>query len=267
MLRKNLILACVVLVLGACGGDDSNLDYPPFPAPTKAPDAAPRPDSDVPPPVQRLVINEVVVDNVGGDTVEYIELFGEPGTDYSEYTVVILEGDSNANEGLILETFTAGTADVDGFLPLLEPAVSLQNGSQTFLLVDTYVAPVEDDLDTDDDGTLDDTPWDAVQDIVALGDEGYFDNGCDMAPTPGADLLYLSVSGNSIDAPLCRPDGGGTDVGGASRIPDGADANLATDWVMNALDGTAEAATQAGNTPGASNCIGGSGACGTDPNA
>jgi len=261
---KNLILVSLVAVLAAaCGDDASNLQYPPFPNPTGAPDAGPRPDGSVnPPPVQPLVINEVVIDNPGGDVQEYVEIFGEPNTDYSDFTLLILEGDTSGNEGTVTIAEALGTTDANGFI-LIEPG-TLQNGSQTLVLVDTFAGAQDDDLDTDDDGVLDTTPWTAVQDIVALGDEGYFDAGCDQAPG-GNDRLYLTIGTASISAGLCRPDSGGTDVGGASRFPNGIDTNAATDWVMNALDGTAEANDRAGNTPGATNCIGGSAACGTTP--
>lgn len=266
MSSKNLILLSLVAVLAAaCGDDASNLQYPPFPTPTGAPDAGPRPDGSMnPPPVQPLVINEVVIDNVGGDVLEYVEVFGEPNTDYSDFTLLILEGDTTANEGTVTIAEALGTSDANGFI-LIEPG-TLQNGSQTFVLVDTFAGAVNDDLDTDDDGVLDTTPWDAVQDIVALGDEEYFTSGCDQAPATDGDRLYITIGTASISAGLCRPDNP-TDVGGASRIPNGIDTNSAGNWVMNAIGGVASDNTQAGNTPGASNCVGGSGVCGTDPKA
>ncbi len=49
------------------------------------------------------VINEFVANHVGTDTNEYIEIFGDPGTDYSAFSLLQLEGDftSTGATGLI----------------------------------------------------------------------------------------------------------------------------------------------------------------------
>ena len=39
------------------------------------------------------VLNEFVADHTGTDTDEFVEVFGDPNTDYSALTIVEIEGD------------------------------------------------------------------------------------------------------------------------------------------------------------------------------
>jgi hypothetical protein len=101
------------------------------------------------------------------------------------------------------------------------------------------------DLDTDNDGVLDATPWSAIVDAVAVNDGGAGDR------TYGVPALGPNYDGLSIFAP-----------GGASRIPDGNDTDAASDWARNDFDlagipgfaGT-PVLGEALNTPGASNAL------------
>lgn len=126
------------------------------------------------------VINEFSASTTGTD-VEYVEIFGEPNTDYSAYTVLEIEGDSSSNEGTIDEVISLGTTDASGFYLANLPANSLENGSLSLLLVKDFTGAFGDDLDTDDDGTIDLAPWTRIVDDVAV-----FDGG-------GGDLTYASV--------------------------------------------------------------------------
>ncbi|MGD8473477.1 MAG: ExeM/NucH family extracellular endonuclease, partial [Anaerolineae bacterium] len=98
------------------------------------------------------------------------------------------------------------------------------------------------DLDTDNDGTLDATPWGELVDAVAVNDGGT------------GDLTYgLPVLTAYYDGLAYAP-------GGASRIPDGYDTDAASDWVRNDFDlagieGYTGSITlgEAYNTPGAPN--------------
>ena len=62
-------------------------------------------------------------------------------------------------------TFTLGTAD-------LVANLNFENGDNvTHMLVSGFSGANGDDLDTDDDGVLDVTPWSEVVDLVALLEE------------------------------------------------------------------------------------------------
>ncbi|UCH84391.1 MAG: hypothetical protein JSW50_01505, partial [Candidatus Latescibacterota bacterium] len=52
------------------------------------------------------LINEFVADHIGGDSYEFVEVTGEPGVDYSAFTVLEIEGDGT------------GTGVVDGIFPV-----------------------------------------------------------------------------------------------------------------------------------------------------
>jgi predicted extracellular nuclease len=187
------------------------------------------------------VINEFSASTAGTD-VEYIEIFGAPLADHSNLTILEIEGDSSG-AGVIDEVIPVGTLDGAGFgLTSLAPN-TLENGTITLLLVEDFTGSLSDDLDTNNDGVLDTTPWSSVVDDVAV-----FDGG-------SADLTYAST--------VLGPDYDGLSSfapGGASRIPDGADTNTSADWVRNDFDlfgipgfvGT-QAIGEAVNTPGATN--------------
>jgi hypothetical protein len=187
------------------------------------------------------VINEFSASTAGTD-VEYVEIFGTPNTDYSAYTVLEIEGDSPA-VGVVDEVISVGTTDANGFWLVNLPANALENGTITLLLVQNFTGALNNDLDTNNDGTFDVTPWDGIVDAVAVNDGGAGDL------TYGAPSLGPNYDGLSSFAP-----------GGASRYPDGTDNDAVTDWVRNDFDlagipgfpGT-PVVGEALNTPGAMN--------------
>jgi len=186
------------------------------------------------------VINEFSASTTGTD-VEYLELYGEPDTDYSNLTILAVEGD-DPNWGIIDGAFSMGTTDVNGFFLASLVANDLENGTQTFLLVSNFIGLEGDDIDISNDGVIDATPWEAILDAVAVNDGGSTDL------TYGDPVLGVAYDGLSF-AP-----------GGASRIPDGYDTDAASDWVRNDFDlagidgytGTI-GLHEAYNTPGATN--------------
>lgn len=187
-------------------------------------------------------LNEFSASTTGTD-VEYVEVFGTPDTDYSAYTILEIEGDSTSATGTVDEVINVGATDANGLWLGNLPANALENGTISLLLVQNFSGLSGDDLDTDDDGTLDITPWDALVDAVSVTDGGSGDL------TYGAPELGPNYDGVSSFAP-----------GGASRIPDGFDTESASDWVRNDFDlaGIAgETGTpvvgEAYNTPGAMN--------------
>jgi endonuclease I/uncharacterized protein YdeI (BOF family) len=190
------------------------------------------------------VINEFVFNHTGSDTDEFVEIYSNPNTDLSEYTLLEIEGDGSG-AGTIDEVITLGTTDANGYYTTAFAANQFENGTVSLLLVKNFTGALSDDLDTDNDGVLDATPWDEIIDDVAVNDGG------------SGDLTYASVT-------LTQSfDGSTYTVGGASRIPNGTDTDATSNWVRNDYDGeglpsfpTAVADEgEAINTPGAENAI------------
>ncbi len=183
-----------------------------------------------------LVINEFMFNpSISGDPDEFIEVRGAALTDYSRYSLIVVDGDGNA-AGNVDNVFQLGTTDAAGYWVTPFMSNMLQNGSQTLLLVLDY-KPGARDLDTSNGGSFTSTPWSAIVDSVAVydGDKG--------------DKIYAGAPVLSGAAAL-----------GASRIPDGVDTDQPGDWVANdpALSGISPYGDTAAtgtvlNTPGAAN--------------
>lgn len=187
-------------------------------------------------------INEFVADHAGTDLCEFVEIIGDPRTDYSDHSILIVEGDTGANPGSIDVAIPLAATDDVGLFATAPLSNQIENGSTTLLLVSGFAGGVAD-LDTDDDGTIDVEPWSSLFDAVAVTDGG------------ATDLLY---AGDALLAPLF--DGVQFAVGGASRIPDGVDTGEPRDWVRNDFDGEglgcgagSPAPAEALNTPGTIN--------------
>ena len=155
-------------------------------------------------------INEFSASTAGTD-VEYVEIFGTPNTDYSAYTVLEIEGEA-PGIGVVDEVIAVGMTDAAGFWLGSLPANALENGTLTLLLVENFTGALNLDLDTNNDGTFDNTPWDAVVDAVAVYD------GTAGDLTFGLPALGPNYDGVGPFAP-----------GGASRYPDGYDTDAAAD--------------------------------------
>lgn len=210
---------------------------------TASPDAANAGQVLGNPPPTNVVINEFVFDVDGSDTgYAFIEIAGDPDTDYSDLTILEIEGDSTGS-GIIDAVIPVGTTNAAGYWTDSEDA---ENGTVTLLLVSDFTGALGDDLDTDNDGTLDATPWTAIVDDIAVSDGGASDRTYAMSVLAGFD--------------------------GASRIPDQADTDTLGDWMRNDFDKAGfpgETGTpvigEALNTPGAVNepiLVGPIGACG-----
>ena len=165
------------------------------------------------------VINEIVADHVGNDTHEFIEIFAGSETNYSSFTLLILEGDGGENPGFVDAGFTPGTTSNVGFWQTGPLSDQIENGSLTVLMVDGFSGAIGDDLDTNDDGVLDSSPWTTLYDAVSISHGG------------ANDRFYAPVI---LDA---RMDGGSTAPGGVSRYPHGADTDTVADWRRNDFDG------------------------------
>ncbi len=223
---------------GGCTDTDSNAADFTAAAPGPRNTASPLNVCNQVPPV----INEFSASTTGTD-VEYVEIYGTPSSNYAAYTVLEIEGDTTG-AGVVDEVIALGTTDASGFYLASLPASAIENGTISLLLVRGFSGTLSDDLDTNNDGTFDVTPWDTIVDSVAVNDGGLGD------VTYGTPTLGVSYDGAAF-AP-----------GGASRIPDGADTDTAADWVRNDFDlagipgltGT-PALGEAYNTPGAPNAL------------
>jgi hypothetical protein len=138
-----------------------------------------------------LVINEVRIEQSGDDLDEYFELRGDPGASLNQLRYLVL-GDSDAGlSGVIEEVVNLNGTNValDGrFLavedtftlaPILSADLVLPSGKLNFegsdnvthVLVANFYGQNGQDLDTDDDGVLDVTPWLATIDAVGIIEE------------------------------------------------------------------------------------------------
>lgn len=127
----------------------------------------------------------------GGDNgFETVQIEGAPGASLVGLWFLVLEGDGSGagtvDQAVDLGSLSPNTIGTNGVF-LIRDAVGgwtpsppagtnvavfnftpdIENGSNTFLLVDGFTGSVGDDLDTDNDGVLDATPWTSVLTAVA----------------------------------------------------------------------------------------------------
>ncbi len=155
-----------------------------------------------------MVINEWVVDHTGADTDEFVEIFGVPNANASTTSILVVDGDTGST-GTIDAVFPLGTFNAGGYWTT-GAQTDILGGSLTLVLVSGFTGAANDDLDTNDDGNFNSTPWSTLYDTVSYTDSD-----------PG-DIAY---STSVLSA------------GGASRVPNGVDADTAGDWLPNDFDG------------------------------
>ena len=132
-----------------------------------------------------LRLNEIRLEQPGADFDEYIEIAGAAGESLSGVSIVVIGDDDFAlpgqQNGVIEDVITlSGVMPASGFFVVGEPTLSLatpnlavslnlEGGDNvTFILVRGFTGAVGDKLDTNDDGTLDVTPWTSVVSSVAV---------------------------------------------------------------------------------------------------
>ena len=141
-----------------------------------------------------FLINEMLINGPGGDDgQEFIELISDTAgvESLDGLTIMQIEGDGGGSGQIDrVYSFSGVSSGVNGLFLFrdssdgLEPAADaqttvfvepdtqtlfdddLENGSGTIVLVQGFTGALDDDLDTDDDGTLDSTPWGNVVDAV-----------------------------------------------------------------------------------------------------
>jgi len=143
----------------------------------------PRSDADLRAAVRNVYINEIRIDQPGGDSDEYFELAGEADTALDGLTYLVI-GDGAGGSGVIeaVVDLSGQTVSTEGYFVAAESSFSSTLGTAdlttdlnfensdnvTHLLVSGFSGSGGDDLDTDDDGVLDTDPWSEVLDCVAL---------------------------------------------------------------------------------------------------
>jgi MYXO-CTERM domain-containing protein len=191
----------------------------------------------------QIVLNEIYV-NPGGtdDAREYVEICGPAGSTISNLWLIEIEGDgtgagvidsvrnlsglSFGSSGLLMlgegyETSVPwGVVAGTNYYNLNRGTPStLENGSITFLLVSDFTGAVSNDLDTDNNGTFESTPWSSIVDGI-----GWAENDT------GVNLFYGAGLGPFVGS--FTPDA-------ASRYPTDTSANSAAAWWTGDIDGTA----------------------------
>ncbi|MBI1853611.1 MAG: immunoglobulin domain-containing protein [Planctomycetes bacterium] len=192
----------------------------------------------------QVTINEIRVDQPGADNDEYFELAGPPGTALTGLTYIVLGDGGAGNNCGVIETvvnLNAFSIPADGHFLAVESAFTIGGGlasadlntgttaanvlnfentdNVTHMLVSGFTGALAQDLDTNEDGVLDSTPWTAIIDSVAL-----------RAVTAGGDCVYSTavvgpVAGqteNPAHAFRC-PDGTGAWTAGRTSTATGND--------------------------------------------
>lgn len=190
------------------------------------------------------VINEIRVDQPSTDDDEYFELFGTPGQSLAGLTYITI-GDGAGGSGVVeaVVDLTGVSLDGNGRLVVAESTFTLgiadltadlafeNSDNVTHLLVSGFSGAGGDDLDTDDDGTLDVMPWTSVLDCIALLEESAVPPvnteftycadtvGPDGAFVPGH--VYRSPDGTGAFAiGAFDPVGGNDTPGTANNLPE-----------------------------------------------
>jgi hypothetical protein len=177
-------------------------------------------------------INEILMNDVSTDDVEFFEICWTPNTDLSAFTFVQIEGDANSSSrGRVLSaTNLTGFTDANGLYTVGDPNVTcaqqsmstgtLQNGGGTFVLCRDFTGDTTTDIDTDNDG-IQDAPFPSgpIVDLIATG-----------RPSQG-DVPYL---GAVMLGPDTGPEGTSDfDPAGLARCRD-----CDGEWGMICLDGS-----------------------------
>lgn len=139
---------------------------------------------------QADIINELQPNPAGTDpATQSIELKGIAGESFI-FNLVSLESDAGGTAGMIdRASEVSGTYDSNGLAVVT--INDLENPSFTLLLVQGLSGVVGDDLDTDDDGILDLTPWASFYDAVGIPDTD--DDTLYGASLGGVDLAYIGT--------------------------------------------------------------------------
>lgn len=132
-----------------------------------------------------IAINELRISSGGDsdDITNFVELFGPAGTDLTGLDLLVLSGEFAPGQVDFAFALDGVAMDADGFALIaqegseapLEPTdltadFDFFGSPSTFLVVENFTGAAGDDLDADDDGILDATPFGAILDSVSVID-------------------------------------------------------------------------------------------------
>ncbi len=117
----------------------------------------------------QVLFNEISASTTSTD-LEFVEFYSTiANADLSGFTWLRIESGDTGQFGDVTNGANLGTATGNLFFSSTFAGGALENGASTFLLVSNYTGTfTSTDLDTNDDGTFDVTPWDAIIDSVAI---------------------------------------------------------------------------------------------------
>lgn len=185
-----------------------------------------------------ITLSEIRIDQPGADVDELAELAGPAGAAIENLTYLVI-GDGTGGSGVleVVIDLSGNSFNADGFFTIAEAGLTTgapdlvtdlnfeNSDNVTHLIVADFTGANGDDLDTDDDGTLDATPWSEIIDLIALVEQD---------PAVDTEQHY--------GPPSVGPDG--TFVPGHVYVCDG-------EWVIGTFGDLSS------DTPGAANSCGG----------
>lgn len=131
-----------------------------------------------------ITINEIRADNASTDINEYFELAGLPGESLAGLTYVVIGDGAGASGTVEAVVALNGAIPADGYFLAAENTLILggtidlnlgasglnfeNDDTYTHLLVSGFSGALNQDLDTNNDGALDLTPWTSIVDSVAF---------------------------------------------------------------------------------------------------
>ncbi len=176
-----------------------------------APNVATPPPPPPPPFEGDVAINEyrVAVDGPEAGN-NFVELKTDPGKSLTGLTLIAISGEIDTGEISLAYSLDGAVADENGFLLISDgtvgteeagdvtiPGLDIFGSPKTFMVVDGFTGSVGDDLDTNDDGTLDTTPFTSILDSVAFVDG-------DANPDTSYSSTVVAADGNFSAAGAAR---------------------------------------------------------------
>jgi hypothetical protein len=133
-------------------------------------------------PPMPLVLSEIRIDQPSTDLDEWIELRGEPGTPLKGLSIIVIgDGAPDQGSGVIEEIVPlSGAIPASRYFVIAEKSFTLgaanlvrtlnfeNSDTLTFMLVRGFTGALGQDLDANDDGVLDATPWSEALDSIAV---------------------------------------------------------------------------------------------------
>ncbi|MCC6680582.1 MAG: PEP-CTERM sorting domain-containing protein [Phycisphaeraceae bacterium] len=197
------------------------------------------------------VINEIRIDQPSSDNSEFFELYGSPGESLAGLAYIVI-GDGTGGSGVIERVIDLNSFAIpaSGFFLDINPAnvysvtgdTTLSNDTfensdnVTHLLVSGFSGANGNDLDINDDGVLDSTPWTSIIDGLSIIEEAN--------PPAATEYSYAA----SLGLPVVGPDGAFA-PGLVYRSPDGGA------WLIGAFDPADVTPGAYTGTPGTTNVI------------